>query len=87
MYIKTSPMQDLPIYFYQYGHLENVEAFIVTAPPTKVLSAHGRIRRGDLDSFFCTHAFFKKILKSILLVYHPLNFRGTDYLLESFYGN
>jgi len=86
MYIKTYPMQDLPIYFYRYGHLENVQAFIVTAPPTKVLSAPADSLRRT-GNFFCTYAFFKRILKSILLAYHPLNFRGTDYLLESFYGN
>ena len=47
VYTKSSPMQDLPICCYRYGRLENVQAWIVTAPPTKVL----------LDSFFCTHAF------------------------------
>ena len=77
MYIKISPMQDLPFYCYRYGHLENAQALIVTVPPTKVL----------LDSFFCTHAFLKKILKSIYFIYHSLNLRGIDYLLESYYGN
>jgi len=50
MYIKTSPMQDLPIYCYRYGRRENVKAFMDMKPPTKVL----------LESFFCTHAFLKK---------------------------
>jgi hypothetical protein len=45
MYIKTSPMQDLPVIL-MYGHRENVKAFMVIVPPTKVL----------LESFFCTHA-------------------------------
>jgi len=66
MYIKTSPMQDLPIYCYRYGHLENVQALIVTVPPTKVLSApvSSNDSPGRADSLrgtgvFCTHAFFK----------------------------
>jgi hypothetical protein len=39
MYIKTSPMQDLPVYCYRYGYRENMKAFKDMIPPTKVLSA------------------------------------------------
>ncbi len=40
MYIKTSPMQNLGIYCYRYGHHENVQDFMVMIPPTKVLPVY-----------------------------------------------
>jgi len=49
MYIKNSPMQDLPVYCNRYSPRENVKAFMDMIPPTKVL----------LESFFCTDAFLK----------------------------
>jgi hypothetical protein len=53
MYIKTSPMQDLGVYCYRCGYLENVQGVMIMVPPTKVL----------LEIFFCTYAFLKKIKK------------------------
>jgi hypothetical protein len=50
MSIKTSPMQDLPVYCYQYGYLENVQDLMCIVPPTKVLP----------DSFFWTYTFSPK---------------------------
>ena len=47
MYIKTSPMQDLPICCLRYGYLENVQDSLKMFSPTKVL----------LESFFRTYAF------------------------------
>jgi hypothetical protein len=47
MSIKISPMQDLPIYCYQSGHLENVQKLMCIVLPSKVLP----------DSFFWTYTF------------------------------
>ncbi len=79
MYIKISPMQDLPIYCYRYGHLENVKALIVKVPPTKVLSSSadsfssanppgcGLGRTGELFLYTC---LLEKIMKCIFQINH-----------------
>jgi len=56
MYIKTSPMQDLPIYCYRYGHLENVQAL---SAPVSSNDSPGRADSLRGTGVFCTHAFFK----------------------------
>ena len=67
MYIKTSPMQDLRIYCYRYGHLENVKALMVMVPPTKVLSASADSLRRTGELFLHT-CLLEKIMKCIFRV-------------------
>ena len=54
MYIKTSPMQDLPLYCF-HSYRENVKAFMDMIPPTKILSAPAdSLRRtGELFLHIC----------------------------------